>query len=83
MAWKEKYAEYWVKELQESMDWCTGCRDITEILFKMVLNTIQSYNQQLFKNTETRATISFKMINEKICTITQMIDIRFERKETQ
>ena len=24
------------------MDRCTGCRDITEILFKTVLNTIQS-----------------------------------------
>ena len=31
-------------ELQESMERCTGCRDITEILLKMALNTIQSFN---------------------------------------
>ena len=31
-------------ELQESMDRCTGCRYITEILLKMELNTIQSIN---------------------------------------
>ena len=45
MAWKEYCAEYWLKELQESMDRCTGCCDITEILMKMALNTIQSINQ--------------------------------------
>ena len=31
-----------LKELQESMNMCTGCRDITEILLKTVFNTIQS-----------------------------------------
>ena len=40
VAWREYCAEYWLKELQESMDWCTGHRNITEILLKMVLNTI-------------------------------------------
>ena len=35
---------YWFKKLQESMDGCTGRRDITEILLKTVLNTIQSTN---------------------------------------
>ena len=44
VAWKEYCAEYWSKELQESMDSCTVCRDITEILLKMALNTIQSIN---------------------------------------
>ena len=29
------------------MDRCTGCRDITEILFKTALNTMQSINQSL------------------------------------
>ena len=42
VAWKEYCAEYWLKELLESMDRCTGCSDITEILMKKVLNTIQS-----------------------------------------
>ena len=41
-AWKEYCMEYLFKEFQESMDMCTGCRDITEILLKMALNTIQS-----------------------------------------
>ena len=44
VAWKEYCAEYCLKELQESMDRCTGCRNITEILLKTVLNTIQSIN---------------------------------------
>ena len=40
VAGKEYCVEYWSKEVQESMDRCTGCRNITEILLKMVLNTI-------------------------------------------
>ena len=43
-AWKEYCAEYWLKELQKSMDRCTGRRDITEILLNTTLNTIQSIN---------------------------------------
>ena len=44
VAWKEYCAEYWFKELQESMDRCTGRRDITEmhVLLKTTLNTNQS-----------------------------------------
>ena len=41
VAWKEYCAEYWFKELQESMDRCTGHHDITQILLKMSLNTMQ------------------------------------------
>ena len=37
-------AEYWLKELQESMDSYTRRRDKTEML-KMMLNTTQSINQ--------------------------------------
>ena len=33
---------HWLKELQQNMGWCTGRRDITEILLKTALNTIQS-----------------------------------------
>ena len=45
VAWKEYYAEYWLIELQESMGGLTGRTDITEILLKTALNTIQSINQ--------------------------------------
>ena len=41
VAWTEYCAEYWLKELQESMDRCTGRRDITEILLNTALNTVQ------------------------------------------
>ena len=51
VAWKEYCVEYWLKELQESMDMCTGCRDMTEILLKMALNTMQSINQFSFSHT--------------------------------
>ena len=42
MTWKEYCVEYWLKEPQESMGWYTGHCNITEILLKTVLNTIQS-----------------------------------------
>ena len=44
VAWTEYCAEYWLKKLQESMDRCTGRRDITEIILIMALNTIQPIN---------------------------------------
>ena len=47
MAWKEYCAEYWLKELQESMDRCTGRCDITEIRLKMALGTILAINQSI------------------------------------
>ena len=34
VAWKEYCVELWLKELQKSMDRCTGCCDITEILLQ-------------------------------------------------
>ena len=34
--------EYWLKELQESLDRYTSCRGISEILLKMELSSIQS-----------------------------------------
>ena len=45
VAWKEYYAEYRLKEPQESMYRCSVRRDITEILLKTALNTIRSINQ--------------------------------------
>ena len=42
VAWKEHCAEYCLKK--NNMDMYTGHRDITEILLKMALNTIQSIN---------------------------------------
>ena len=44
VAWKEYCVEYRLKEPQESMDKCTGHRDIALILLKTALNTIQSIN---------------------------------------
>ena len=43
VAWKEYRVEYWRKELQESMDRCTGRCDIIEIL----LNTIHLITQSI------------------------------------
>ena len=40
VAWKEYCVEYWLKELKECMGRCTGHYHVTEILLKMVLNTI-------------------------------------------
>ena len=51
MARKEYGAEYWLKEVQESMDRCSGCHDITEMLLKTAFNTIQSINQVLYVGT--------------------------------
>ena len=45
VVWEEYCAEYWLKELQESMDRCSGCCAITEILLKMASYTKQSMNQ--------------------------------------
>ena len=45
VAWIEYCAG--LKELQESMDGCTGHYDITEILLKTALNTIQSINHTI------------------------------------
>ena len=45
-AWKEYCMGYWLKELQESMDRCTGRLDTTEILLKMERRYIQ-YNKKL------------------------------------
>ena len=44
VAWKEYCAKYWLKDLQESTDRCTGRRDTAEILLKTALNIIQSVN---------------------------------------
>ena len=42
VAWKEYCANYWLKELQEHTGRCTGRLDLTEILLKTALNTMQS-----------------------------------------
>ena len=52
VALREYSAKCWLKELQESMDRCTGCRDIAEILLKTALNTIQSINLMLLYEEE-------------------------------
>ena len=42
VAWEEHCVEYQLKELQERMDRCTGHHNMTEIILKTALNTIQS-----------------------------------------
>ena len=46
VVWKDYCAEYWLKEVQESIDRCTGCRDITGILLKVCVkhHTINELN---------------------------------------
>ena len=46
--WKEYCPEYCLKELQEGLDRCTDRCNITEILLKTALNTIQPTNQIVF-----------------------------------
>ena len=41
---KEYCAEYWLRELHEGMEKCTGRRDVTERLLKAGINSIQSIN---------------------------------------
>ena len=48
VAWEEQYEEHWLKELQKSMDMCTKCCNITEIMLKTELNTTQSSNNFFF-----------------------------------
>ena len=54
VAWKEYCAEYWLKELQESMNGCTGRHDVTEILLKTAINTIESINQSISQSINKR-----------------------------
>ena len=48
VAWKESCADDWLKKLQDRVDRCTGRRDITDILLKTALNTIQIIKQSCF-----------------------------------
>ena len=41
VARKEYCTEFWSEDFQESMGRCTGCYDVSEIMFKTALNTIQ------------------------------------------
>ena len=42
------------KEFQENMDRCTGLRNLTEIMFKMLLNTINRSINQSLQMTQTK-----------------------------
>ena len=44
---EEYCAEHWLKEVKESMNRCTGHHNITEILLKMVFNTIYCADDNL------------------------------------
>ena len=49
VALRECCAESWLNEPRESMGRCAGRRELTEILLKTVLNTIQSINQSFVR----------------------------------
>ena len=58
--------------LQESMDRCNGRRDITEILLKTALNTIQSINQSIvvWERASSQAKVAITpWIHEVIATL--------------
>ena len=67
LAWKEYCAEYWLKELQDSMNSGTSHRNLTEMLLKTALNTMQSINLhevltlQSWKGLPTKIPKSMKM----------------------
>ena len=50
VAWKEYCMEYWLKELRESMDSCTGRHDIDEIITLYNRSVNQSEIASLRKN---------------------------------
>ena len=52
-----------LKELQESMDRCTGCCDVTEILLK-VLNTTQSTINKLFTKQQILRLVQIQVQNK-------------------
>ena len=62
VAWKEYCAEYFLKDLQENMDRCTGRRDVTEILLKTALNTRQSINQSINQSTFLKQFLLFESL---------------------
>ena len=70
MALNEYFVEYWLKELQESIDRCTGRRDITEIMLKHTVN----YNNFITRTSESRAMSQFlqktslSLMNYTYCT---------------
>ena len=70
VARKEYCAEYWLKELQENMNRCTDRRDITEVLYKTALNTIQSINHSFlsmrFCKIESNTTSNRVLRNQKL-----------------
>ena len=57
--------KYWLKELQESMDRCTGRQGMTEILLKTAFNTIQSICRclQMFKILMIRKFVILAWVN--------------------
>ena len=67
MARKKYCAEYLLKELQEGMDRCTGCCDITEILLKAALKTPRNQST----NFKAKA-------DDKLC-VAEIMGFVFER----
>ena len=79
LGWKEYCAEYWLKELQESMDRCTGHHDITEILLKMALNTSQSINLLINQSTLLFLSVSFLSVHWSILLLSEACQVSVGR----
>ena len=58
------FMELRVKELKETMDWCSGCSKVIKILLKMALNTIQFINQ-LYGHDSIQYNKSYNLSLEK------------------
>ena len=63
VAWKGYCADYWLKELLESMDRCTCHCDITEILLKMALNL---YNHSIYLLSICHGLSTMRLMASKI-----------------
>ena len=55
------------------MDICTGCCDITEIMLKMKLNTIQSINHSIEKQTHLDLILYFNFHCVCLCLFSHFI----------
>ena len=62
----EYCAEYWLNDLQKSMDRCTGRHDISEIT-KTALNTTQSINQNLLVPLSTNQDLAL-YFHQMLCS---------------
>ena len=72
MAWKEHCAEYWLKEVHESMDRFTGRRDVTETeitsktIVKPCNRSINLYVKRQLKGNKNRNIFKLSYFSEMV-----------------